>query len=802
MSGKPTYEELEQRIKELGIAESERKIIEDKLKNSLSLLEATLESSADGILVIDTHGKISRFNSKFTKMWRIPEEILDYRDDDKALSFVLDQLKDPEAFNKKVKELYDSPESSSFDVLEFIDGRIFERYSQPQRIGNLVVGRVWSFRDVTKSRQAEKALRESEKKYRLIAENTADLISVLNMDMHFSYVSPASIRLRGFTVEEAMAQTLEQVLTPESMKDAISVFEEEMLKEASGTSDPNRMRILELEQYKKDGSTAWMEVSLSFLRDSDGKPVQILAVTRDISDRKQAEKALRESEKRFRANFQYAPVGVAVIDTETRFLEVNRQLCQILGYDPAELIGRSFNDFTHPEDRDGGRQRWRQLLDGGIDFNQAEKRYIHKSGKIVWSIVTNSLIRNEEGKPRYFVSHLLDISTQKQAQEESERLEKQLYQAQKMEALGTLAGGIAHDFNNLLMAIQGRTSIMLMDKGPSHPDFENLSGIEDHIESATELTKQLLGLARGGKYEVKPTDLNGLIDKENRMFGRTKKEITIHGKYAEDLLPVEIDRSQIEQVLLNLYVNAWQAMPGGGNLYVKTENVTLDDNFIRPLHVTPGKYVKISVRDTGTGMDKKTLERAFDPFFTTKKMGRGTGLGLASAYGIIKNHGGVLNVYSEKSHGSTFEIYLPASEKEAIEEPETTSDALGGSETILLVDDEDIIFEIAGELLGRLGYNVLTAGSGREAIDIYEKNKDRIDMVILDMIMPDMSGRHTYEKMKDIDPRVKVLLSSGYSINGYAQEILDLGCNGFVQKPYNAKQLSQKLREILDDEKA
>ena len=248
------------------------------------------------------------------------------------------------------------------------------------------------------------------------------------------------------------------------------------------------------------------------------------------------------------------------------------------------------------------------------------------------------------------------------------KLEAQLQQAQKMEAIGTLAGGIAHDFNNLLMAIQGRTSMVLMNKDSSHPDFRHMKGIEDNVESAADLTKQLLGFARGGKYEVKPTDLNGLIKKENRMFGRTKKEIAIRGKYQENLWSVEVDRGQVQQVLLNLYVNAWQAMPAGGELYIETQNITLDENYTKPYQVEPGSYVQISFTDTGPGMDKATRERIFEPFFTTKKMGRGTGLGLASAYGIIKNHGGFINVYSEKGHGATFNIYLPASEKEIIEE--------------------------------------------------------------------------------------------------------------------------------------
>ena len=416
-------------------------------------------------------------------------------------------------------------------------------------------------------------------------------------------------------------------------------------------------------------------------------------------------------------------------------------------------------------------------------------RILSRSGEEL-SVELNAVLINWKGRPAA-LNFLRDITTEK-------RLEAQLQQALKMEAMGTLAGGIAHDFNNLLMAIQGRTSIMLVKKDSSHPDIRHLKGIENNIESAADLTKQLLGFARGGKYEVKPTDLNELVKKQNRMFGRTKKQISIRGKYEKDLWSVEVDQGQIDQVLLNLYVNAWQAMPAGGDLYLETENVALDENYVNPFSVEPGRYVKISVTDTGVGMDRAIQKKIFDPFFSTKEMGRGTGLGLASAYGIIKNHGGFISVYSEKGHGSTFNIYLPASEKEIIEEKKPTGDTLRGTETVLFVDDEDMIIEVAGELFEQLGYKVLTAGSGKEACEIYEKNKEQIDIVLLDMIMPDISGSDTYDKMKKIDPDIKVLLSSGYSINGQATEIMDRGCNGFIQKPFKMKELSQKLREILD----
>jgi CheY-like chemotaxis protein len=343
---------------------------------------------------------------------------------------------------------------------------------------------------------------------------------------------------------------------------------------------------------------------------------------------------------------------------------------------------------------------------------------------------------------------------------------------------------------------------MLKDTDSYQPHFEHLKGIESYVKSSADLTKQLLGFARGGKYSVKATDLNQLLDRSIRMFGRARKEIEIHTNYNKTICAVEVDQVQIEQVLLNLFVNAWQAMPGGGVLYLHTDDVILDKNYVKPYQAEPGRYVKISVTDTGAGMDEATRKRVFDPFFTTKEIGRGTGLGLASAYGIIKNHNGIINVYSEKGEGTTFNIYLPASGKEIVEEEESVEKIYKGTETILLVDDEPMIIDVGKQLIESLGYRVLVAMNGNEAIEIYKRDMDRIDLVILDMIMPGMSGGEVYDKLKEISPEIRVLLSSGYSINGKATEILKRGCDGFIQKPFNSKDLSRKLREILDKKQA
>ena len=307
-----------------------------------------------------------------------------------------------------------------------------------------------------------------------------------------------------------------------------------------------------------------------------------------------------------------------------------------------------------------------------------------------------------------------------------------------------------------------------------------------------------MGFARGGGYEVRATDLNKLIKRTSSMFGRAKKEIKIHTNFLKKIWTVEVNQGQMEMVFLNLYINALHAMPEGGNLHLLSENVAIDEGSAENLKLKQGEYVKVSVVDTGTGMDKEIQEKIFDPFFTTKEKGRGTGLGLASASEVIKNHGGLIDVYSKKGEGATFNIYLPASDKKVMQEKELTRKILKGTETILLVDDEEMIIEVNQEILKALGYKTMIARSGKEAVEIYKNNQEKINMVIMDMIIPGMSGKEFYDNLKKVDPEIKVLLSSGYSISGQATEILEHGCNGFIQKPFKLRELSVKIREVLD----
>ena len=366
-----------------------------------------------------------------------------------------------------------------------------------------------------------------------------------------------------------------------------------------------------------------------------------------------------------------------------------------------------------------------------------------------------------------------------------------------MKAIGTLAGGIAHDFNNLLMGIQGNVSLLQMSIDSDNELHENLKSIESCVESGANLTRQLLGYARGGKYLVKTTKLNDVVQKSSNLFGRTKKEIKIVGNYEKELWPVEVDRNQIQQVLVNLYLNAWQAMETGGTIYHQTENVILDDRVVKPFQIKPGRYVKVSVKDSGSGIDAETQKRIFEPFFTTKGMGKGTGLGLASAFGIIQNHDGIIDFKSEPGKGTTFYICLPASDKPVVVEEPISEMPQRGHETILVVDDEIYILKAFKSMLTKIGYKIVTARSGNEALEILRKGRIPIDLVILDMIMPEMNGLETYERMKQFNKNIKVVLSSGYSYEDIAEEILEKGCADFIQKPLDLFQVSEKIREIL-----
>ncbi|MBI5601840.1 MAG: PAS domain S-box protein [Deltaproteobacteria bacterium] len=759
---------------------SERKRVEEALRQSEESYRKIMEMAPDAIAISRVEdGRYLQVNEAFCRMtgYRVEEVI-------GRTVFELNLYIDRADRDRLLEPLR---RQAGVDGLEFRyrvkDGTLLNTLvaAKPIRFQGeecllVVVTNIDSFK------KAQQALFENQQKYRHILESMEEGYYEVDLAGNRTFFNEALCTIYGYTPDEMMGMNYRQYMPPESRKKIKAIY-----NQVYRTGIPNK--IVDYEVTTKMGSVKMLETSVSLLKNSAGEPAGFYGISRDVTERKENEKALRESEEKYRLLVENAHDGIYITqEGVVRF--ANPKMEGMTGYSTEDLASRPFLHLVHPKDKAAFFEREQKKPGDEQGPETYTFRMINSKAETLWMELTTVPIA-WEGRPAT-LNFLRDITPQK-------KMEAQFLQAQKMEAVGTLAGGIAHDFNNLLMGIQGNASLVLLDLEANHPHYGKLRSIEQLVQGGADLTRQLLGVARGGKYEVKPADINKLVAMSVDLFGRTKKEISIHKKLQEAVWTIDVDRSQIEQVLLNLYVNAWQAMPEGGDLFLETRNVTLDDYYVRPYGGVPGRYVRISVTDTGIGMDEATRKRVFDPFFTTKDMGRGTGLGLASAYGIIRNHSGIINVYSEKGEGTTFNIYFPVSAQEIKEEAYRPEEILQGVGSILFVDDEKAISDVSHFLLKRLGYRVITAGSGREAIEIYRREGKDIDLVILDMIMPEMSGGETFSRLKEIDPNVKVLLSSGYSLNGQAKSILDQGCKGFLQKPFNLADLSKKVRQILEE---
>jgi two-component system, cell cycle sensor histidine kinase and response regulator CckA len=648
---------------------------------------------------------------------------------------------------------------------------------------------VW-VKDITERKQAEEALGASEEKYRIILGAIKEGYYETDLQGNFTFFNDSLCEIFGYVSDELQGLNYRKVVTKKYARDVFQAF-----NDIYRTGRP--LSLINHEIVKKDGEKKYVELSASLSIGDNGKPIGYYGIIRDITDRKQAEREIEKRQKFLESVLYNAPDAVITLDASHHVTEWNPGAEQIFGYSRNEAIDIDLDDLiAHKDVVNEAKMLTRHILSGNRVTPRELVRY-RKDGTEVAVIASGSPIIID-GKLQGLVVVYTDITGLKQAEEEKTRLGLQLQHAQKMEAIGTLSAGIAHNFNNLLMTIQGNTSLILLKTDPSDPNYVRLKNIERAVESGAKLNSQLLGYAREGSYEIKLLDMNQLITETLDTFGVTKREVRVHKQLARDIWMIMGDKGQIEQVLLNLFINAADAMPRGGDLFVKTEKAT-DQNLIgRPYHVKHGKYVLITLRDTGMGMDEKTMDRIFDPFFTTKGLSGGTGLGLASLYGIIKAHRGYIDVKSKKGQGTTFRIYLPASGKKLKKEHERVSEMVTGNETVLLVDDEEMILDVGLQMLEALGYKVLVARGGKEAVDVYRDNMNDICLVILDMVMPDMAGEETYERLKEINPSVKVLLSSGYSIKGRAHKIMLKGCDGFIQKPFGMKDISQKIRDILN----
>ena len=508
----------------------------------------------------------------------------------------------------------------------------------------------------------------------------------------------------------------------------------------------------------------------------------------EVEERQRVEKALRDSENFLDNIIESIQDGISVLEPDLTIRHVNSVMDHWYS-ENAPLIGKKCYESYHNSTSPCEKCPTLRCLSSG--HTEVEIVPGPAGSPVEWlELFSYPITDQESGKITGVVEFVRDVTERK-------RMEGQLSQAQRMDSIGRLAGGVAHDFNNILMGVQGRVSLMFSESGIEKSLKEHLQSIELYVQKATELTRQLLGFARGGKYEIQPVNINQLVEENIDLFSRTRKELLVKKELESEIWTTEVDEGQISQVLLNLFVNAWEAMPNGGELTIKTANMKNHHSNISNASNGPDKFVSIAVTDTGVGMSKETIEKIYDPFFTTKEMGRGTGLGLSSVYGIISNHNGHIQVRSKQGKGTTFTFFLPASEREVIPKEEKLVKMLTGSETILLVDDEKMVLDVSSRLLRKLGYEVLTAENGIEAVETYGANRNRIGCIILDMIMPVQNGGATYDRLKELNPGIKVLLSSGYSLDNQAKEIMSRGCNGFIQKPFTLKELSEKVRSVL-----
>jgi PAS domain S-box-containing protein len=692
---------------------------------------------------------------------------------------------------------------------------IFSRYKEIQETAD-------SFRLM------KEGIRQTQEKYRGIFENIQDVYYETSLDGTILEMSPSISKLSSYERKDLLGKNVLQFYCSPADRD-------EMIRTI--VSD-KKVSDYEIRLKDVDGSPVYASLNSVLVADERNGSQKIIGSLRNITERKRAEAelqnyrehlevlvkertadleeanaklkseirqrlqteaALRENKEKYRNILDSMEEGYFETDLGGNLVFCNNATSKILGWSRDELLGINLHKHAGRDTNLKLIPIFKEVYQTGRPCKSVEFKITTKDDRERHIDMSIAVVCDTNGKSRGFRGVGRDVTARRRAENEHKRLEDQLQQVQRLKAVGTLAGGIAHDFNNLLMGIQGHVTMLLLAFDMSDPRYENVRSIERCVQSGADLTRQLLGYARGGKYVVKPTRLSEVVQTSSNLFGRTKKETDIICECQEDIWTVEVDRSQIEQVMVNLYLNAWQAMGHGGTIRVKIENVLLDNNFVKPYEAAPGKYVRVSVADTGTGMDEETQKRVFEPFFTTRSMGRGTGMGLASAFGIVKNHNGIIKFTSSPGNGTTFYIYLPATNHNIEQEHVAKERVRVGRETILVVDDERYVLEACEAMLSRLGYKIIPARSGKEAVDRFREDKKDIDLIILDMVMPGMNGSETYQHLIAIDPDVKVVLSSGYSITNIAKEILNMGCDKFIQKPFRLDEISRVIRELLDN---
>ena len=747
------------------------------LREKERVFSATLFSLAEGVITADPQGNVLFLNDFAEKLLQIPFE----KAKGKRLSSLFTLKRVCEGGEEEVRllecvaggraDFNDLLLVSSEGAKHCVDGTLTPLSGE--------AGFVCVLRNIEERKKAQEELQKTMEFFRLLAENGHDLILLWrwNGKTSLEYVSPSAEAITGYRVDEFFSnpKLLSLLVHPEDAK---------AWNDGWGKHNIPQENIF-CRWIRKDGRVIWIEQHNIPVYDEHGQMTAVEGIVRDITERTEAELALRKSEAQYRRIFETSKDMIFLSTPEGRFLEINPVGIFLLGYSSKEeMMALDLNTDLYVSASDRELLRKKITYEGFVrDYETVWKR---KDGQLLNVLITADAEKDSSGRVVYFRGMIRDVTEQK-------KLEQQLFHKQKMESIGLLAGGIAHDFNNILSGILGYASFMKMKVDHDHPFFGYIDTIEKGAQRAAELTAQLLAFAKGGRVDVKTIDLWNVIDETVKILRRTfDKRIEIITKHSERPTNIEGDRVQLQQVVMNLCVNARDAMPEGGKLTLQIEESLLEEGLEKG-----GHYEVLSVSDTGLGMSEEVKGRIFEPFYTTKEEGKGTGLGLSLVYGVVKNHGGFIRVESEPGRGSTFRIYLPSSDRGVEVEKEEEGEVLGGGERILVVDDEEAIREFTKAILEDYGYRVETAGDGEEGVRFYEEGWKGIDLVVLDMVMPKLGGRDVYERLRRINPEVKVVLTTGYSRNGRAREILGEGVQGFIQKPYQSKELLSVIKKVL-----
>ena len=761
-----------------------------------SELRATLDSTADGILAVDDEGRVLHTNRRFAELWCIPPAMLERTGDRALLNFVVDQLADPEAFLAKVTMLYGS-DAEDADVIRFKDGRTFERHSVPMRMEGARIGRVWSFRDISERQRANEHLSEQERQYRTLFDAHPEPMWVYDREtLRFLAVNDAAVSRYGWSREEFVAMTIEDVRPPEDVP-ALRLFIDRL---AGGIAESGDWR-----HRLRDGHIIRVEIGshpLTF----QGRAAR-LVVARDVTARRHAEQSVRRADALRKIASRATRLGGWAVELTNLQVVLSDEMRDLLGApaDSGATVDDSIHTYCAEEWRDIVQAHFRRCREHGVPFD-IEVEMVSRIGTRFWGRLVGEAERDDEGRIVRINGALQDITPRRQAEGEKRELEAQLQQSQKLESVGLLAGGVAHDFNNMLGVILGTVEMAVEELDASQPLHADLLEIRRAAQRSADLTRKLLAFARQQPVETRVLDLNetvpGMVTMLQRLIG---EDIQLAWQPAAALWRVTMDPSQIDQILTNLCVNARHAISDVGVITIATANRVIDDAFCA-VHADamPGHYVRLTVQDTGCGMDAVTLSRIFEPFFTTKPRGEGTGLGLASVYGAVRQNDGFITVDSTPGQGTTFAIYLPrdTSWLAAVHRSGAVEAVGRGTETVLLVEDEPAMLRLVTRSLGGQGYTVLAADGPSAALRLAEEHPGDIHLLLTDVVMPAMNGRDLAAAIRKVRPGIRQLFMSGHAADVITHRGMLQHEVPFIQKPFVPGTLAVRVREVLDQHRA